>query len=192
MPTTSRFAIPYPSPDDNPDGPAQMQALAERVDAAMFAAFPGDLKFSARTGEHGNWIKADGRALAAGQYDALRNALIADGSPFGASGGNPLIPDLRARMPLGAGTGYPHGGAGGAASHVLTTAQMPSHSHSATSTGDIAGAGGTAYRTFAQAGSGASQYKPALVATTVAAAGGGQAHNNMPPYAVGTWFVYAA
>lgn len=32
MPDTARLIIPYPTGDDEPDGPSQMQAIAERVD----------------------------------------------------------------------------------------------------------------------------------------------------------------
>lgn len=32
MPTTPRLALPYPTPDDQPLGPAQIQALADRLD----------------------------------------------------------------------------------------------------------------------------------------------------------------
>ena len=189
--TTSRLALPYATPDDATDVPRDIKALAEKLDTVIAIPEAGDLRFSARTAEHGNWIKADGRALAVGQYTPLRDALIADGSPFGATSGNPKLPDMQGRVAQGAGAGYAHGAQGGAATHVLTTAQMPSHTHTATTDGDIAGAGGTTYRTFAQAGSGANQYKRALAAVTIGAQGSGQAHNNMPPYTVGTWFIYA-
>lgn len=41
------------------------------------------------------WMICDGSALAAGTADHLRAALIADGNPYGESGGDPLLPDLR-------------------------------------------------------------------------------------------------
>ena len=189
--TTARLALPYATPDDSTDPPRDIRALAEALDTVVAIPEAGDMRFSARTSEHGNWIKADGRTLAAGQFTPLRNALIADGSPFGADAGNPKLPDMRTRVPLGAGTGYAHGSSGGAASHVLTAAQMPAHNHSASATGDITGAAGSAYRVFVNGGSGASQYKPALAGISVGSAGGGQSHNNMPPYTVGTWFIYA-
>jgi len=46
MPTTSRWALPYPAGSDSPDGPAQIQALAEALDnhaqhtSGTFAARP--------------------------------------------------------------------------------------------------------------------------------------------------------
>ena len=129
MATTTRLAIPYPTPDDDVDVPQDMQALAEKLDAVVAIPDAGDLKFSARKNEHGNWIKADGRALAVGEYAPLRAALIADGSPYGADAGNPRIPSMVERVPVGAGGAYAHGVSGGSATHVLTSAQMPAHSH---------------------------------------------------------------
>ena len=189
--TTPRLALPYATPDDTTDPPRDIRALAEKLDTAISIPEAGDMRFSARKNEHGNWIKADGRALAAGQYTPLRDALIADGSPYGADAGNPKLPDMRDRVPVGAGAGYAHGAYGGAATHTLTSSQMPAHTHSAYGDGDIAGVGGSAYRVLSPAGSGANQYKRATLAINIAAAGGNAAHNNMQPYTVGTWFIYA-
>lgn len=35
MPTTTNYALPYPSPSDDVDVPGDMQALAEAVDADL-------------------------------------------------------------------------------------------------------------------------------------------------------------
>ena len=87
-------------------------------------------------------------------------------------------PDLRDRFVVGAGSTYAVGATGGAATHTLTTDEIPSHSHptdadkwfgtrksdsTSTPSDDITKAIG-----FADA--------------TVSAAGGGGAHNNLPPY----------
>jgi microcystin-dependent protein len=42
-------------------------------------------------------------------------------------------PDLRDRFIVGAGTSYAVGATGGSANHTLTTAEMPAHTHAATS-----------------------------------------------------------
>ena len=197
--TTTRLALPYATPDDTSDVPRDIKALAEKLDQVIAIPEAGDLKFSARTAEHGNWIKADGRALTAGQFTPLRNALIADGSPFGATSGNPKLPDMTGRVPQGASGSYGHGTQGGAAQHTLSYNEMPVHSHSASTggsaTADIAGGGAGGYRVMGSSSSGGSSYGAALLAlslsTGISNAGGGLAHNNMQPYTVGQWFIYA-
>lgn len=86
------------------------------------------------------WLICDGSALASGTADVLRQKLIDDGSPYGTSGSDPLLPDLRGRVVAGvdnmggsdagrltnAGTGNPGidgdtlGAAGGSDRHALT------------------------------------------------------------------------
>lgn len=73
---------------------------------------------------------------------------------------------------LAAGDTYAAGTVGGEATHTLTEEEMPSHTH-------------TTYRTMSGE-SGSSIYVPSQSGTAsdveTTAAGGGQAHNNMPPY----------
>lgn len=96
------------------------------------------------------WLLCHGQALAADTpYQALRAKLIAGGSPYGSSGGNPLLPDARGRISAGVdnmgGTaanrltaaaggvnGAVIGSVGGDQTHTLTVAQMPSHGHGVT------------------------------------------------------------
>lgn len=78
---------------------------------------------------------------------------------------------------LGAGDIYSNGATGGEATHILTENEMPSHRHTLTVSGDN------------------SEWLGRINATVeggvwrgtsdvCASAGGGQAHNNMPPYLV--------
>jgi len=90
---------------------------------------------------------------------------------------------LQNRFLLGAGSSYSNGATGGESSHTLTINEMPSHNHYSSSTsryllstemnpnaaGDIGAATGT---------------KDWKWTTNVTPQGGGQAHNNMPPYLV--------
>jgi microcystin-dependent protein len=78
-------------------------------------------------------------------------------------------PDLRNRFILGAGSTYAVGAVGGEETHKLTIDEMPSHSHSHLT-------GEACYGGYSSAGSSNAGYVPS---TSV---GGGQAHNNMPPY----------
>ena len=67
----------------------------------------GDLKATGLPTAGPTWRLADGAALTATDTPAaaLRAALIAAGNPHGVSGVDPLLPDLRGRVPLGAGSG---------------------------------------------------------------------------------------
>ncbi len=80
---------------------------------------------------------------------------------------------ITGRFLLAAGSGYTAGSTGGEATHKLTVAEMPAHTHSAY------------YRAFPT--SGATDTNAFVVFNTgtrsnTGSAGSGAAHNNMPPY----------
>lgn len=80
---------------------------------------------------------------------------------------------IQGKFLLGAGGGYSAGSSGGEATHKLTVAEMPSHSHT------------VYYQHECDNGSGAGfglQSYPNPGSLSSASAGGNQAHNNMPPY----------
>lgn len=110
---------------------------SEPVDVSATLAMVGDVKWTARTTAPAGWLACDGGAVTvASGHIALREALLDDGSPYGASGADPRVPDLRGRAPVGAGTGpgltaRTAGQAFGAETHQLTVAQMPTHTHRA-------------------------------------------------------------
>lgn len=82
---------------------------------------------------------------------------------------------LTGRFLVGAGTDYPAGTTGGEATHTLTVAEMPAHKHPLTTPNllqnHVTETGGTDYG-FITDGSW----------TDSGSAGGGAAHENMPPY----------
>lgn len=73
-----------------------------------------------------NWMLADGRSLAVTEYPDLFTAI---GTTYGTVDADHFnLPDLRSRFLMGA-TNGDLGAVGGESSHILTTAEMPSHSH---------------------------------------------------------------
>lgn len=142
------------------------------------------------------WAKCEGQLISIAQNTALFSLL---GTLYGGDGRTTFaLPDLRGRMPMHEGRGpgltvRTLGEKGGAESHTLTTAQIPSHSHAVqpgatagkasldTPVGNFpANEGGNAYAKSADAKMGAFQTDPT---------GGSQAHNNMPPYVVLNWCI---
>ncbi|MHB1308203.1 MAG: tail fiber protein [Limisphaerales bacterium] len=100
-------------------------------------------------------------------------------------------PDLRGRFVLSSGSGSgltPRtvGQADGKETHTLTTAEMPSHSHTFRSNGASVTMLGGASGDLADSddSGGFANISPLLSATGVQSTGGGAAHNNMPPYHV--------
>lgn len=91
---------------------------------------------------------------------------------------------IEGRFLLAAGSAYAAGSTGGEATHKLTVAEIPDHGHS------VAVAGGTSDYGMTRTAIGSFSLKTAgwEDSSTVFKAGGGVAHNNMPPYlAVYMW-----
>ena len=95
---------------------------------------------------------------------------------------------LKDRFLLGAGDTYSNGATGGEATHVLTTDEMPSHRHDfyITNEGQYTISGGKGVNGLSS-WSGIYDIFPYNIdnkLTSIQNTGGGQAHNNMPPYLV--------
>jgi microcystin-dependent protein len=131
--------------------------------------------------------------LAISQNTALFSLL---GTTYGGDGKtNFALPDLQGRAPLQPGQGpglslYDLGETGGEESHVLTTAEIPSHTHAVNANSGagtkVAAQGNTWAVASAERGkkmyssnvSGPSQ----MASGAVAVSGSSLPHNNMPPY----------
>lgn len=80
------------------------------------------------------------------------------------------------RFLFGAGNWYAAGDTGGEATHTLTVDEMPSHKHTVRRVGTKLGSGYTGLAVCTQNFSSADE--------SINNTGGGQAHNNMPPFLV--------
>lgn len=136
--------------------------ISEAEDDAARSAYPvGSLYFNANTSTNPNTL------LGFGSW-----------SRFG-----------QGRMILSQGNGYANGSTGGAATHTLTTSEMPSHSHNwagkngnsnyGTGANDVHYTQGGESSDDAIRTGGTARTDPGRFTTDV---GGGQPHNNMPPY----------
>jgi microcystin-dependent protein len=130
------------------------------------------------------WARCDGQILPINQNQALFSLM---GTTYGGDGRvNFALPDLRGRVPIGFTSDgrHPLGERVGEENHVLSAAEMPSHSHAVRAVTADATAMSPAGRLLAHAQE--ETYGPAeslapLAAEVVGTAGGSQPHTNIQP-----------
>lgn len=114
------------------------------------------------------WLLCNGSSFSSGTYPDLASVL-----------GGSTLPDFTGRFPLGSGnsgvngsTNHSLGSEGGEETHTLTINEMPSHNH------------GITYSGKSKSGSGGEVSDLENNASTINTnnTGGGNAHNNMPPF----------
>lgn len=233
---TLNYQLPYYQGPDPADGAAQQQALAEKVDQVLkpiddraLGAVPiGSVMMWLTAAAPTRWLICDGASYATSAYPLLSSVL--GENPVGS--GNFVVPDLKARLPIGAGA-LPSGASlpvrqqGGAEKVALSTAELPSHDHGgktglrdrsqshghairpAFQSGPVNGSpsvaayfdwgimanvgfnGTNSSRSYAVAGGDVYPSDVADHLHYVNAQGGGQTHDNMPPYLVVNFIVRA-
>ena len=126
------------------------------------------------------WLYCDGSTPSMADYPELmeRYPSILQNYP---STGLFTLPDMRGRMAIGVSANFGFLTTGGAITHTLTLAQIPSHSHSEIVASAAVINGGL------EAPAAAAVPAPG----TTGVAGSGQAHNNMPPYGAAYWYMVA-
>lgn len=149
-----------------------------------------------------DWLLLDGRAVSRTAYPALFAVL---GSTYGAGDGSSTfnLPDMRGRVAVGKSTASEFstlGKKGGAATHTLTTSELPAHTHGSagahthTIPNTANGINGSAVRaeSFANASDSGRNLKTGSAgAHTHTSVGGGSAHNNLQPYMVLNYIIKA-
>ena len=134
------------------------------------------------------WVECNGQILSISQNTALYSLL---GTMYGGDGQTTFaVPDLRSRVPVGAGQGtglsnYTQGSKGGYETVTLTLNHLPAHTHGiavSTAAGTTSSPDGTY---FAHTGNFDKEYANSANASNanmVQSSGGNGAHENRPPY----------
>lgn len=199
---TPIFDLPYPTKDDGPKGPEQMQLLAQAVEAALGLIMPaGTLLPTGRaTSPSTSFLLCEGQAVSRTTYAALFAAI---GTKYGTGNGTTTfnLPDLRGRVPVGVDGAAGRltandtiGAAAGEEKHVLSIAEIAVHNHGASGLqtqiavqekfqefGDSSGHNDFApgFRAIPNWGN-----QSAAIIGQTQVQGGGSSHNNMQPYQV--------
>lgn len=143
------------------------------------------------------WALCDGQLLPISQNTALFSLL---GTTYGGDGKSTFaLPNLQARMPLQEGQGpglslRDLGETGGSTSVTLIASEIPLHTHAARAVSQpgappLASAANAAWAASAARPYAASGVNVAMHPQALAVAGGGQPHNNMPPYLALTFII---
>lgn len=135
-----------------------------------------------------NYALCNGQLLAISENQSLYALL---GTQFGGDGRTSMgIPDLRGRVPMGAGHSYYQGLFGGAETVTLTTATLPQHTHDFMATSDPGNTNiiSSNKDTVLATSDGSIQYYTsassltAMNSSTSGSTGGGNAHTNVQPF----------
>lgn len=163
------------------------------ANAQGLPAFIGEIRWVAFNFAPPGWAPCAGQILQINQNVALFSLL---GTTYGGDGRTTFgIPDLRGRVQIGQGMGpgltlRNLGDEGGEETVTLTVNQMPAHTHPALATTNTATSDSPAGRVLANVSAGGPDPKiyssgdgnVSLGASTIGAVGGGQPHDNMPPF----------
>lgn len=121
-------------------------------------------------------LPCDGAEYLKSAYPDLYTAL---GSSWESDATHFIVPDLRDRVVVGKGTTFGFGDTGGETEHTLTVDELPAHDHGIGS--DVQGVANGSNKRFPTTND--------YIRSTET--GGGEAHENMPPYLALVWVIVA-
>ena len=149
----------------------------------MSEPYVGEIRLVGFSFAPANWAFCDGSLQSISQNETLFNLI---GTTFGGDGVNTFgLPDLRGRMAVHQGSGYVIGQASGTETVTVTTAQIPSHSHSlvaCTAAGSVNSPSAAYFASNAQVQQFEGSTSGSAGGSMIATAGGNQPHDNMMPY----------
>lgn len=166
---------------DGTERPADTAEAFSRIISNMLYYHPpevGTFVYSLRETAPPNWIICQGQDLPMADWPELM-AVYPNVLKNYPSAGRFYVPNNQGRVLVGDGVdafGYNWQflGQGGSRTHTLTTAEMPAHTHGE----------GVAVPAIINGGLEAPASAATAASGVTGSAGGGQAHNNMPPYGV--------
>jgi microcystin-dependent protein len=132
------------------------------------------------------WALCNGQLLPINQNQALFSLL---GTTYGGDGRVTFgLPDLQGRTPMHMGNGHALGERGGEQAHTLSIAEIPTHTHTASATSNVAvntsnpGNASLLAQSSGQFLYGAASNLIAMATNALSTTGGSQAHLNMQPF----------
>lgn len=149
-------------------------------------SYVGEIRMFAGDYAPRDWQFCDGSLLPISASETLFDLI---GTAYGGDGVSTFaVPDLRGRIPIHQGPGYPLGAAGGASDVTLGAAQLPMHTHVLRASNDQANASGPAGNLVA-AGLNTTTYystnstpQPSMSPSATTSVGHSLPHDNMQPY----------
>lgn len=182
---TPNYGLPVPGDAGPADYVDDTGRLADAIDDRGGMFFPGDYRFSGSRRERPGWLLCDGRAIDRDLYPDLFDEI---GEDYGAGDGETTfnLPNFIDRMPLC----VPEARLaerGGAASHVLSVAELAHHAHGVADGGHAHAGGWFTWGSELTVdglvwGFGFSGMGAAAAGIGIYGEGGNAPHNNMPPY----------
>lgn len=151
----------------------------------MSEPFLGEIRLFALNYAPKGWALCNGQMLPINQNQALFSLL---GTTYGGNGQTTFaLPDLQGRAPVHFGGSMNLGESAGEAAHILTTQEMPAHTHLVSAASAAANAVSPEGRVWAAK---ENSYAPVdapeytMSPAALSSAGGSQPHSNMQPYQV--------
>jgi microcystin-dependent protein len=138
------------------------------------------------------WATCDGQILPIAQNTALFSLL---GTIYGGNGQTTFaLPDLRGRLPVHIGGGLTIGQAGGSETVILTTTNLPAHTHAANAASAATTLSPAGQYWAADPGANVAPYAAApdgrvMSGTAIGAQRGSQPHANMQPFLAVTFII---
>jgi microcystin-dependent protein len=149
----------------------------------MAEPFIGEIRVTSFNFAPRGWALCNGQLLPINQNQALFSLL---GTYYGGNGISTFaLPNLQGRTPLHTGSGFVQGQTGGEEAHLLTSAEVPSHTHTQGSISQATGNNPASSVPAAKPRRGINVYNTGAIPVQLAGqgtAGGNQSHNNMQPY----------